>query len=420
MTQPIICNSKSDRPLFPMNCPDVWWAVPVADLSKIKSPSRDHAYILPDDSVWIINYDGTEIMQLNGGGGSGGQPTRLVSKDDYITVSGSGTYTVQVGLDTAKLKDDLQITALENMMADHIGDTTIHVTAAEKSKWNNKQDKLIAGENITIENNVISTAGEIQVSYYIGRSTRLYIRFVSNEYIDEQDVVLYPYNGHIEGAEPIEFTITRGDHGDHYALECLVPYQELVDKKVFESAGTGVIDIMLRGVPRYQALQLDRYELLQKQDKLVSGTTIKTINGESLLGAGDITISGSDADYIDLAAAVSLDETNYFATEAKNVYKHGKMVFFSINLSSTATFSFSRNASFKIGTISDPALFPAVRQAVNMVTENPSSAIYANTAVIIEENGDIMIVNTSDVTIGTAFNFRVGNNHFINMAYAVK
>lgn len=29
-----------------------------------------------------------------------------------------------------------------------------------------------------------------------------------------------------------------------------------------------------------------------KQDNLVSGTNIKTINGNSLLGSGDITISG--------------------------------------------------------------------------------------------------------------------------------
>jgi hypothetical protein len=32
-----------------------------------------------------------------------------------------------------------------------------------------------------------------------------------------------------------------------------------------------------------------------KQEKLISGTNIKTVNGESLLGNGDITISGSFA-----------------------------------------------------------------------------------------------------------------------------
>jgi hypothetical protein len=31
-----------------------------------------------------------------------------------------------------------------------------------------------------------------------------------------------------------------------------------------------------------------------KQDKLISGTNIKTINGNSLLGNGDISISGNE------------------------------------------------------------------------------------------------------------------------------
>ena len=35
--------------------------------------------------------------------------------------------------------------------------------------------------------------------------------------------------------------------------------------------------------------------LAVKQDTLVSGTTIKTINGESLLGSGDITVGGGSA-----------------------------------------------------------------------------------------------------------------------------
>jgi hypothetical protein len=31
-------------------------------------------------------------------------------------------------------------------------------------------------------------------------------------------------------------------------------------------------------------------EVITKQDKLVSGTNIKTVNGESLLGDGDINV----------------------------------------------------------------------------------------------------------------------------------
>lgn len=50
-------------------------------------------------------------------------------------------------------------------------------------------------------------------------------------------------------------------------------------------------------------VNLDAYalktDLNGKQDKLVSGTNIKTINGESILGAGDITIIGDSVGYYD-------------------------------------------------------------------------------------------------------------------------
>lgn len=40
--------------------------------------------------------------------------------------------------------------------------------------------------------------------------------------------------------------------------------------------------------------EIDSSDLIDKQDVLVSGTNIKTINGESVLGSGDITIEGGD------------------------------------------------------------------------------------------------------------------------------
>ena len=59
-----------------------------------------------------------------------------------------------------------------------------------------------------------------------------------------------------------------------------------------------------------------------KQDTLVSGTNIKTINNESILGSGNITVGGgtsssvfgydstNDAIIVSLAALASYDSTN--------------------------------------------------------------------------------------------------------------
>lgn len=45
---------------------------------------------------------------------------------------------------------------------DHLTNSDVHTTAAEKSSWNNKQDVLVAGDNITISaDNVISTSAPV-------------------------------------------------------------------------------------------------------------------------------------------------------------------------------------------------------------------------------------------------------------------
>lgn len=50
-------------------------------------------------------------------------------------------------------------------------------------------------------------------------------------------------------------------------------------------------------------------ELATKQDKLVSGTNIKTINGVTLLGEGNITIEGGSGN-VDLSDYYTKSETN--------------------------------------------------------------------------------------------------------------
>ena len=46
-----------------------------------------------------------------------------------------------------------------------------------------------------------------------------------------------------------------------------------------------------------------------KQDKLVSGTNIKTINGESILGSGDITIEGGSGSLTETVTSVKINGT---------------------------------------------------------------------------------------------------------------
>ena len=67
----------------------------------------------------------------------------------------------------------------------------------------------------------------------------------------------------------------------------------------------------------------DASALANKQDKLISGTNVKTINGQSILGSGNIPISGSGSSYDDTelrgrvtAAEAEIDALQLLVTES--------------------------------------------------------------------------------------------------------
>ena len=61
---------------------------------------------------------------------------------------------------------------------------------------------------------------------------------------------------------------------------------------------------------KYTGAQIDAKldSVDKKQDALVNGTNIKTINGESILGSGDIVISGGDTEDLELVTAAAITD----------------------------------------------------------------------------------------------------------------
>lgn len=126
-----------------------------------------------------------------------------------------------------------------------------------------------------------------------------------------------------------------------------------------------------------------------------------------------------DDGYTDYTNEISFNETQYFSIVEKQMTKQGKTVYLSVNLAGIKAFNLVRNQQIKIGKLMHADVFPTTRVAINFVTISADMAIYANTAMIIEKNGDIVLSNTSDVTIGSAFNFKVGNQHLLHLSYVV-
>lgn len=94
----------------------VYWEVPVAELPELEEQNRDHAYILEDESIWVMNFAGDDWIQLNAGGG-GGTPVTITSGSDNVTVTRVGNaYTISA-TDYAGNIADLQ-TLIETIQQD--------------------------------------------------------------------------------------------------------------------------------------------------------------------------------------------------------------------------------------------------------------------------------------------------------------
>ena len=169
------------------------------------------------------------------------------------------------------------------------------------------QGKLTAGSNITIsEDNVISAtggSGETGVTSVNGQTGDVTLEIPTAQTEQEGNSNNYVYsdkdNRVIRKIIPNPLTnsvqlesVYWGGNG--YDGSCIISgattskagVMSSADKTKLDSIDTAEIEQVIGDVAALQA------DVEGKQDTLVSGTNIKTINGESVLGSGDIVISG--------------------------------------------------------------------------------------------------------------------------------
>ena len=150
-----------------------------------------------------------------------------------------------------------------------------------EARTDDKQDRLIAGKNIVIKNNVISASGKIDPAV------------IDDELSDTSEDAVQN--------KVIKAGIDNGDNqvrADAYnytddAIEGVTTY---IDNEILGVGETiNGLRTTLEG------------EIAEKQDTLVSGTNIKTINGTSVLGSGNIAISSGGSNN------AKLEYSNYSA-----------------------------------------------------------------------------------------------------------
>ena len=131
-------------------------------------------------------------------------------------------------------------------------------------------------------------------------------------------IIEFTYNGAVVGSSSIPFVIDRNpiQIGD---VESKSDYPAIVERiSATEAAASDAkkavdAEAAERAAGDSKTLSDARAYTDTKQDKLVSGTNIKTINGNSLLGTGDITISIEDLN--PLKADITALKTNNQTTK---------------------------------------------------------------------------------------------------------
>lgn len=220
-------------------------------------------------------------------GGGGGEPGAVSSVngqtgDVIITPASLNVYTraeVDAAINAETTERQKQDSALGGMIAAE--------TAARERAVASKQDTLVSGTNIkTINGQTLLGEGNIEIQ---GGGTITVDSELSttSENPVQNKVITNAING-------------KQDAGD-YALKSEIPdtselatKEELAakldtatynsEKASFETKENAAATYQVKGDYATTA------QLNSKQDTLVSGTNIKTINGNSLLGKGDITI----------------------------------------------------------------------------------------------------------------------------------
>lgn len=193
---------------------------------------------------------------------------------------------------------------------------------ATTEQLNTKQDALVSGTNIkTINGNTILGEGNIQIETTGGgiddapSDNKTYGRKNGAwSEITEPDLSNYALKSEVPKRYVTEFTGT--DNGFS------IIQTGSSDARGGLTFGEGFTVVNSRNTP---SVSIDtetiatKEDLNGKQDTLVSGTTIKTVNGNSLLGSGDITIEGGTGTSYTAGEGINISDANEISVDKEGL-----------------------------------------------------------------------------------------------------
>lgn len=204
---------------------------------------------------------------------------------------------------------------INNALTAHTANTDIHVTVADKTAWNAKLDE---GDVAGLFGNVLYDSTTQRINFYhnsTGGTVLAYIDasdFVKDAFLDSVVVedrvisgetvpcLVFTWNtdaGKSETVIPIGGTFDPANYYTKSEIDNIVTgitqdIEEATSGKADTTAVTQVNNALTAHTTNsdIHVTTSDKSTWNGKQDALVSGTNIKTVNGNSLLGSGDITV----------------------------------------------------------------------------------------------------------------------------------
>ena len=264
--------------------------------SKIDAKQDKGDYALKSDiptKVSELTNDSNFVTEAEVSGDLAGKADKTYVDEQLATKQPVGDYATKTEL--AGKADSSVVESLSTQVATNTSDISIIKTKQEEDgdkidsldkEMATKQDLLVSGTNIkTINSQSLLGEGNIEIEsgsdipfLFINSSTHL-----SGDFAAVKNA--------IANKRPFEFYyVNILDYGDIAAPEvCFVSGENIQATFHFESTTANHTVVQTTITPTGVSADTSYHSY---QEQLVSGTNIKTINGESILGEGDLEISG--------------------------------------------------------------------------------------------------------------------------------
>lgn len=263
-----------------------------------------------------ITQDDNQLIFINGGGEVIGITDVLVNG---VSVVNNNIAYVLVPTKTSQLQNNSGFLTSET-------DPTVPsyiktITLADINSWNNKQEALVSGTNIkTINNTSLLGSGNINVGgaeYSAGTGISIdsenVISNTITSYEDLTDLPIIP--------SKTSDLINDSDfvsEDDLAEVSFTGSYNSLSDTPIIPDSTSELINDSDFITSSEVSTEIQT-AISTKQDTLVSGTNIKTVNNNSLLGSGNISISGGSATDVQINGT-SIVSNNVADIKTQSIY----------------------------------------------------------------------------------------------------